>query len=89
MVKHLNIRISGGVQGVFFRASTCEKAQEFNIKGFVRNESDGSIYIEAEGEEKKLTQFLNWCHRGSPLARVDKVETHEATLKSFLEFTTS
>jgi acylphosphatase len=51
MKKHFNIRISGRVQGVFFRASTKAKAEELGISGFVQNEPDGSVYIEAEGEE--------------------------------------
>ena len=55
-MKHLSIHVSGKVQGVFFRASTKEKAEEFNIKGNVRNNADGSVSIEAEGEEENLQE---------------------------------
>jgi acylphosphatase len=51
-MNHVSIRISGKVQGVFFRASTKGKAEQYGINGFVRNEKDGSVYIEAEGRRK-------------------------------------
>jgi len=73
-VKHLEIKIFGRVQGVFFRHSAKQKAEELNIKGFAKNEPDGTVYIEAEGEEENLKQFLDWCYQGSPFALVEKVE---------------
>ncbi|MBI1768988.1 MAG: acylphosphatase [Bacteroidetes bacterium] len=85
-MKHLNIRVSGKVQGVFFRASTKEQAAIFGVKGFVRNESNGDVYIEAEGEEKQLQEFLKWCERGPNRASVDKVELEEGPLKDFTYF---
>jgi len=50
MKKHVNITVKGRVQGVGFRYSAMEAAEELGIKGFVRNMPDGSVYIEAEGE---------------------------------------
>ncbi len=70
----LRIRVKGKVQGVFFRASTKEKADELDIKGWVRNEPDGSVLIEAEGEEGKLKEFLDWCWEGPSAARVEEVQ---------------
>ena len=52
--KHLSIRVTGKVQGVFFRASTREEAQRLGLCGWVRNEADGSVRIEAEGDEPLL-----------------------------------
>ena len=69
--------MSGKVQGVFFRASTKEKAEELGITGFVRNERDGSVYIEAQGEEDVLEDFLHWCKRGPQHARVDAINIAE------------
>jgi len=87
MLKHLNIKIFGRVQGVFFRHSAKQKAEELNIKGFVRNEPDGTVYIEAEGEEENLKQFLDWCHQGPILASVKKVEFEfKSEIKNFSEF---
>lgn len=71
MVRHLNIRVTGKVQGVFFRASTEDKAAELGISGFVRNEPDGTVYIEAEGEEEPMSRFVEWCRQGPRHARVD------------------
>ena len=80
MKKHVNIRVIGEVQGVFFRASAREKAAQLHINGFVRNEKDGSVYVEAEGEEGDLSRFLEWCQRGPIHAKVDRCEVTEATL---------
>jgi len=57
---HFNIKIFGEVQGVFFRHSARLKAREIGITGFVKNEPDGAVYMEAEGDEKTLGQFLEW-----------------------------
>jgi acylphosphatase len=80
------IRVSGRVQGVFFRASTKNKADELNIKGFVRNEPDGSVYIEAEGEATNMTQFEAWCWEGPPGARVERCDTTEVPFRGFSDF---
>jgi len=86
MKKHFTIRVSGLVQGVFFRASTKAKAAEFGVTGFVRNEPDGSVYIEAEGEEENLEKFLQWCRKGPANASVENCETIEKPLKGFSAF---
>jgi acylphosphatase len=85
-VKHLSIKISGIVQGVFFRASTKDAAERLGISGFVRNEPDGSVYIEAEGEEEKLTQFMEWCRHGPPRASVEKCEIIEGETQGYISF---
>ncbi len=86
-MKHLNIKIYGQVQGVFFRHSAREKARELKVSGFARNEPDGAVYIEVEGEEENLEAFLAWCRKGPPSASVEKVE-HEWSdeLKHFRGF---
>ena len=85
-MKHLNIRVSGKVQGVFFRASTKEQADQLDVNGFVRNELKGDVYIEVEGDEDKLKIFCDWCKRGPNRARVDSVKIEEAELKYFTSF---
>lgn len=87
MKKHFNIRITGFVQGVFFRASTKEKADSLGIRGLVRNEPDGNVYAEAEGEENDLTRFIAWCHHGPAHARVEKCEVEEGEIRNFKRFT--
>lgn len=86
MKKHLNIKIYGLVQGIFFRATAKEQANKLTITGFARNEPDGSVYIEAEGEKKNLDEFLKWCNQGPPMAQVEKVLVTEDKLKNFKEF---
>lgn len=87
MKKHLAINIYGLVQGVSFRYYVNQAARELPLFGFVRNEPDGSVYIEAEGEEEKLNDFLKWCHKGPDTARVKKVEfTFGDDLKKFDKF---
>ena len=83
---HFSLKISGKVQGVFFRARTKDKADELGINGFVRNEKDGSVYVECEGDEMVLKEFISWCHQGPSRARVDKVEVSEGELKGFVGF---
>lgn len=86
MKKHLRIVVKGKVQGVFFRASTKDKADELGIKGIVRNEKDGSVYIEAEGEEEVMKEFVAWCGKGSRAAKVTDVEVSGGDLKNFEGF---
>ena len=85
-MKHVSIKISGRVQGVFFRASTKEKADSLGIKGFVRNERDGSVYVEAEADDETLKQFVDWCHRGPSRAEVKSVNVAEGNIQGFTTF---
>ena len=84
--KHFNIRVYGRVQGVFFRASARSHADHLDLKGFAQNENDGSVYIEAEGEEENISKFIEWCHRGPERAEVEKVEVEEGPVMNFTTF---
>lgn len=86
MRKHLNIKVFGRVQGIFFRATAKEQAENLGITGFARNESDGSVYIEVEGEKNKLDKLLKWCYLGPPMAQVEKVLVTKDRLKNFPNF---
>lgn len=85
-MKHLKLQVFGKVQGVFFRASTKEKADELEIKGFVRNEPDGSVYIEAEGDDINLEEFKKWCRHGPRMAKVSEVSETGGELINFDRF---
>lgn len=86
MMKHVSLHVFGDVQGVFFRATAKVKADEFGVKGFIRNEADGNIYCEAEGNEASIEKFIEWCHRGPAHAQVMKVIVKEGTIKMFHQF---
>ena len=85
-MKHFSIHVSGRVQGVFFRASAKAKAEELNIKGNVRNNTDGSVSIEAEGEEENLQQFVEWCKQGPKFAQVERCEVKQAGVRNLKGF---
>ena len=71
--KRVRLHITGRVQGVFFRASAQRKAQELGLAGWVRNEPDGSVMAEAEGDAESLDAFIQWCKQGPAHAVVSKV----------------
>ena len=67
--------IYGKVQGVGFRYTTTRLAKQLKVNGIVRNESDGSVYVEAVGPEDKIELFIEELAKGpSPSAIVDKIE---------------
>jgi acylphosphatase len=85
-VKHYSIRVGGRVQGVFFRASTAEKARKLGLKGFVRNEKDGSVYIEAEGPEANVKELIDWAKVGPPHASVAFCNVTEGEVSHYSAF---
>jgi acylphosphatase len=80
------IYIRGYVQGVGFRWSAAREAKILGITGFVRNLSDGSVYIEAEGSSDQLTAFVGWCHKGPGPGLVESVETEFSPPTGYKEF---
>jgi acylphosphatase len=85
-MQHLDIKVSGRVQGVFFRASTLEQANQIGIKGWVSNHADGSVHIAAEAEPDSMQQFLEWLQHGPANARVDDLDIHPGVLEHFETF---
>jgi acylphosphatase len=81
-----NIKVTGRVQGVWFRDSTRKKALELELHGIVRNEADGSVYIEAEGQQDALDKLAAWCAVGPPAAEVEKVEVKPGKVKNYAGF---
>jgi acylphosphatase len=86
MIQHLNIKIYGQVQGVLFRSSTENFATKLGITGFIKNEPDETVYIEAEGEMEDLNRILDWCKSGPQFAKVTKLEVTFGELKNFSQF---
>ena len=72
-MKCIRCNVRGRVQGVFYRASTQQKARELGITGWARNLPDGSVEVLACGGEAALEELLAWLRVGPPHARVDGV----------------
>jgi len=87
--RHVAIRVNGRVQGVLFRAHAKETADQLGVTGFVRNEPDGSVYIEAEGAPRDLERFIIWCRKGPPSAIVKGVDVSDGPDRRFAEFSIS
>ena len=68
------VLVSGTVQGVYFRATTRETAREHGVDGWVRNLEDGRVEAVFEGPEEAVEALVEFCHEGSPAARVEDVE---------------
>jgi acylphosphatase len=83
---HLNLHITGKVQGVFYRDTTKRKAHEFGVHGFVRNQPDGSVYAEVEGTQEALDALVAWCHEGPDMAVVAGVVVTEGEVVGFSGF---
>lgn len=86
MIKHLNITVQGKVQGVSYRATTKAVADQLGIRGLVRNEANGDVYIEAEADTLMMEMFLEWCQKGPDAARVTNVTTAEGEVKNYRNF---
>ncbi len=69
-----------------FRWATRARARLDGVTGFVRNEDDGSVYIEVEGEDQAIESFLAWCRRGPPSAWVERVRTEPGEVQGFSDF---
>ena len=80
-------RITGRVQGVWFRGWVREEARRLGLSGWVRNQPDGSVTAMFAGQGAAVTAMLALCHQGPPLARVDDVEiTPVAPVPKLTEF---
>lgn len=67
------IKVTGRVQGVWFRKYTEEKARMLGIKGWVKNTADGNVLVVAQAEKKDLETFMDYLKIGPPMSRVDKI----------------
>ena len=76
----------GRVQGVFFRVSTQKQAQQLGLTGWVKNEVDGRVKINAIGSSERLDEFINWCRHGPPAARVSQVKVKQIKIAEYPDF---
>ena len=69
-----HLRITGRVQGVWYRASMTDEATRLGLQGWVRNRADGSVEALAQGPASAVQALIDWAHQGPRLARVDGVQ---------------
>jgi acylphosphatase len=86
LMRSLSIKVYGKVQGVGFRFYTQKTARELGVSGYVKNERDGRVYIEAEAEKEIMDTFVEWLKKGPQWARVDEVNVQELPLQKFVSF---
>jgi len=79
-------KVTGKVQGVYFRASTQEQAIEHAISGYVKNSPDGSVEVLACGEQPNVEKLMKWLEQGSEYSEVDKVEVNEVEWQDYNHF---
>lgn len=84
--KAVSIQVSGKVQNVGYRYHAKEAAIRFGVRGFVRNEADGTVYIEAEGSSLAVELFCEWCRKGPDWARVKDVFICNLPDQDFTDF---
>lgn len=81
-----HVRISGHVQGVFFRVWAQQQAQNLQVTGWVRNCSDGSVEAHLEGEERAVVQMSQRIREGPPRAQVHDLQIRDAEYEGFRKF---
>lgn len=87
MVVRAHIFIYGEVQGVFFRRTAKLEAEKLGLVGWVRNRPHGEVEIVAQGPKVNVNQFIKWCKKGPPFAKVEGVEVEwRKNLEDFEEF---
>ena len=69
-----HLRIHGRVQGVGFREAMHREAHRRGLNGWVRNCSDGTVEAVIAGDDVAVAAMLDWCRKGPPLARVEKID---------------
>lgn len=80
------LTVYGRVQGVGYRYFTKQKADSLGICGKVKNQSNGTVYIEAEGESEILEMFINACKQGPSHAWVEKVDVQYCPVQNYIGF---
>lgn len=85
-MKHTKVTVCGKVQGVNYRNSAKQEADRLGVKGFIKNESNGDVYLEIEGEEEQLNKMIRWCRIGPPKSRVTEIYFNDGELKKFPSF---
>ena len=85
-MKHTKVTVCGKVQGVNYRNSAKQEADRLGVKGFIKNESNGDVYLELEGDEAALGAMIRWCRIGPPKSRVSEIYFNDGEAQNFSSF---
>ena len=80
------IKVHGKVQGVFFRKNTQQKALELGLSGWVKNEDDGTVSVEIEGELHSILAMQSWLRLGPPNSQVENLEISHGKDQGYSDF---
>jgi acylphosphatase len=85
-VKRAKILLGGKVQGVFFRDFAKQNANRLGIVGYAKNNKDGTLEIVAQGEERKLEEFVRLCKKGPIFAKVESATVANESIADVGEY---
>ncbi|MDP1729218.1 MAG: acylphosphatase [archaeon] len=85
-MKTIRAKISGTVQGVFFRKFIADEAKKIGLKGHIRNLETGEVEVVAEGSPEKVDSIIACCKKGAPHSVVKKVDVQEMNHIGFDDF---
>ena len=85
-VVRVRVEVEGRVQGVWFRQSTSQTADELGVAGWVRNRSDGSVEAAFEGDDTAVAQAVTWARSGPPHALVTELREFAETPEGIVGF---
>lgn len=86
MIRSYKILVKGKVQGVNYRYNAQAAAHKYDLTGYVKNTHDGHVFINAEGREENLQQFIEWCNTGPTKAEVSEVNSEEQEVVGYTTF---
>jgi acylphosphatase len=86
MERSVEIVVAGTVQGVAFRWQASLEAERLGVHGWVRNEPDGTVRCRAEGPADSVARFVDWCHRGTRWAMVERVAVTDVERRGYGSF---
>ena len=86
MTRAVEVRVSGEVQGVSFRAYAAQEAVRLELVGWLRNEPDGTVFGHFEGPEDAVATMLEWSQEGSPAAEVASLDVRDVAPIGASEF---
>ena len=90
MFQRIHCKVMGRVQGVCFRAYTCQEAKKYHLTGWVKNNHDASVELVAEGDAVALQQLIAWLHVGPQMAKVETVDVlWETATGAYIDFKTA